>query len=196
MHYYYSIQEKTKGQPTEAFGIYGNMNSGFGAVSVGIYGNQRQGLNFITLDKSQLHELFGMAESEDVWKFKQQLLEEILRLSRDPGYVLNEQHRKGFEKLGLVVDGKLNVPILCAADEKKLSEIAGLITNELVRLLEKHRPEIERNYRKSGYAQELTFEEYAIWWYHFFYTAVTENLIAKGSIERPTNGIFTYLVSR
>ena len=195
MHYYYSIQEKVKGDPTEAFGIYGNMNSGYGSASVSVYGNERQGLNFITIEKPQLKEWFGMDDSEDIWKFKQKLVEEVLRLSTNTNAVLSEQHKKGFEKLGFIENGKLSVPIFLKGDEKRLSEIAGLITDELIRLLEKRRRELEKGYRKSAYSQEVSFEEYGIWWYHFFYTDITENLIAKGYITRPATGVFTYLNS-
>ena len=67
----------------------------------------------------------------------------------------------------------------------KLSEIAGLITDELVALLEMHRGKLIRSYRRGGYAREVTFEEYAIWWYHFFYTGITDNLVLKGYITKP-----------
>ena len=196
MHYYYSIQEKVKGAPTEAFGIYGNMNSGYGSASVSLYGNQRQGLNFITIEKPQLKEWFGIDDSEDAWKFKQKLVEEVLRLSSNANAALSEQHKQGFEKLGFIENGKLSVPIFHKGDQKKLAEIAGLITDELIRLLEKHRSELEKSYRESAYSQEVSFEEYGIWWYHFFYTDVTENLIAKGYITRPATGVFTYLNSQ
>ena len=195
MPYYYSIQEKVKGDPTEAFGIYGNMNSGYGSASVSVYGNERQGLNFITIEKPQLKEWFGMDDSEDIWKFKQKLVEEVLRLSININDAVSEQHEKGFEKLGFIENGKLSVPIFLKGDEKRLSEIAGLITDELIRLLEKRRRELEKGYRKSAYSQEVSFEEYGIWWYHFFYTDITENLIAKGYITRPATGVFTYLNS-
>ncbi len=196
MHYYYSIQEKVKGDPTEAFGIYGNMNSGYGSASVSLYGNQRQGLNFITIEKPQLKEWFGMDDSEDVWRFKQKLVEEFLRLSSNADDALSEQHKKGFEKLDFIENGKLAVPIFHKGDQMKLAEIAGLITDELIRLLEKHRSELEKSYRESAYSQEVSFEEYGIWWYHFFYTGVTEKLIAKRYITRPATGVFTYLNSQ
>lgn len=196
MRYYYSIQEKVKAAPTEAFGIYGNMSSGFGSASVSLYGNQRQGLNFITIEKPQLKEWFGMDDSEDPREFKQKLVEEILRLSSNSHEALSEPHKKGFEKLELIENGKLIVPVFYEGDDRKLSEMAGLIADELVRLLEKHRSGLERSYRESAYAQEVSFEEYSIWWYHFFYTAVTESLIAKGYITKPPTGAFTYINSK
>jgi len=196
MHYYYSIQGKMKGQPTEAFGIYGNMNSGYGHVSVSVYGNQRQGINFITLGKLQLKEWFGMDDSADTDKFKQALLEEILHPSNQSNDAPDEKHKKGFEKLGFIESGEVAVPILSADDNKKLSEIANLITDELIQMLERHRDRLEKSYRASLYSQEITFEEYSIWWYHFFYTGVTEDLIGKGYITRPAAGVFTYLNSR
>ena len=196
MHYYYSIQEKRPGDPIEAFGIYGNMNSGFGSASVGIYGNQRQGLNFITIDKPQLIDWFGMGTEEDPWKFKQKLVDALIRISGHTDAALSARELKGFEKLGFVDNGKLRIPILHENDQRQLSEIAGLITNDLVALLEKQRDKLIRSYRRSSYAHEVTFQEYAIWWYHFFYTGVTDVLINQGFITKPASGVFTYLNSQ
>ena len=47
------------------------------------------------------------------------------------------------------------------------------------------------NFQKSIYRDEISFEEYAIWWYHFYYSKVTDILIDEGHITRPQNGVFT-----
>ena len=137
-----------------------------------------------------------MDDSEDIWKFKQKLVEEVLRLSSNTTDASSEQHKKGLEKLDFIENGKPSVPILHKGDEEKLSEIAGLITDERIMLLERHRSELEKSYRESAYSQEGSFEGYGIWWYHFFYTNVTENLIAKGYITKPATGVLTYLNSQ
>ncbi len=35
-----------------------------------------------------------------------------------------------------------------------------------------------------------------MWWYHLFYTDVTDQLIAEGYIAKPESGITTYLIAR
>jgi hypothetical protein len=136
-----------------------------------------------------------MDDTEDIGKFKQRLLEEMLGLSLHPNDVVNEQHRKGFTELGFIEDGKFGVPIVHEADQTNLAEIAGLITDDLIRLLEKHRGKLLKSYQASSYRDEVSFEEYAIWWYHFFYTGVTDILVEKGNITKPTTGVFTYITS-
>ncbi len=197
MHYYFSIQQKAKDQADEAFGIYGNSYQNYGDVLVGLYGNQRQqGINFLTLSKPQLKEWFEMKESENTEEFKQQLLKEFLSFSKNSAYELNDQYRQGFERLGFIENGKLSLPILREEDEKKLSEMAGLITEELTELLERHRNKLKRSYLESTYSQEVSFEEYSIWWYHFFYTNVTDKLVTEGYITKPTTGVFTYVMDK
>jgi len=70
-------------------------------------------------------------------------------------------------------------PVLTPTDERALSELAGSIRPELLALLERNRTKLRKEYASSPYAQEVSFEEYFIWWYHVFYTAVTDRLIAE-----------------
>ena len=49
-------------------------------------------------------------------------------------------------------------------------------------------------YMNSRYAEEITFEEYLIWWYHFLYSEVTNQPERKGIISIPRTGITTYAV--
>lgn len=196
MNYYYSIQQKNRGEPTEAFGIYGNMYRSYGTVLVGLYGNQRQGINFINLTSTQLKDWFGMQETETSEAFKQRLLEELLRFSKDSQYKLSQQHESRFERIGFVQNRKLVIPVLNPADQEKISEIAGLISDELMELLSAYKGKLKRSYQSSVYKDEISFEEYAIWWYHFYYTKVTDILIDKGHISKPLTGVFTYLLYR
>ncbi|WP_302847319.1 hypothetical protein [Sphingomonas sp. OK281] len=41
----------------------------------------------------------------------------------------------------------------------------------------------------------MSFPEYFIWWYHVFYTDVTNELAHRGMIVMPRNGTLTYLVT-
>jgi len=72
--------------------------------------------------------------------------------------------------------------------------MASLVTNDLVALLERYRPAVRQAYEESPYSREVTFEEYFMWWYHLFYTDVTDRLIAEGYIVDPESGITTYLI--
>ena len=194
MRYYYSIQEKDKQQATEAFGIYGNMYRGYGPITVAIYGNRRMGINFINLSKDQFQEWFGMPATEDVTTFKQEVLKALLKFSQDNAFSLDEQTRNGFERLGFISGGSLSIPALNNEDQQKLSALAQLVTDDLVALLQLYTDRIKSDYQQSVYASEISFEEYAIWWYHVYYTRVTDVLVEQGHITKPSSGIFTYLL--
>lgn len=193
--YYYSIQQKEAGRATEAFGIYGNQFRGYGSVSVGLYGNRRQQPNLINLTAPQLKEWFGM-EAGEAETLKRNLLTEILSLSKNPQYELNAGQRTGFEKLGWLRNGKLIVPVLNVEDERKLSGLANAVADELVRSLDSHRDNLQQKYKNSACAREISFEEFCIWWYHFFYSEVTDDLAAKDYVKIPDAGNFTYFIEQ
>ena len=190
--YYFSLQERDPGDPEEAFGIYGNEYRGFGPFTVGVYGNRRSGnpLNFATLDEDDLVRLFGDGP-DGVDAFKQ----ELLTLLAGPEREMTPTRRAGFEAIGWMEDGRVVVPLLRPDDHAVLEEIAGLVTDRLVGLLERHRPELERHWRDSPYGEETTFEEYLIWWYHLYYTAVTDRLARSGLLAIPASGITSYVLT-
>lgn len=202
MNYYFSFQEKRNNDKREAFNIYGNTSRMYGsilsifigkAMYFGLYGNERDGINFNTLTKKQLQEWFGPEETENIKSFKKKLLRKLLKLSNNPNYKIKDTYKQGFNKIDMMEGNILTIPIFSFSDNKKLNKIANFITNNLIDLFEKNRDILEKNYKKSSYCNEITFEEYFIWWYHIFYTEVTENFISKGHIKRPATGVFPYI---
>jgi hypothetical protein len=47
-------------------------------------------------------------------------------------------------------------------------------------------------YEKSGYSDEIAFEEFFIWWYHFIYTSATDILAKRNLLIIPVDGNFYY----
>lgn len=47
-------------------------------------------------------------------------------------------------------------------------------------------------YASTGYSDEITFEEFFIWWYHFIYSEATDILAKKKSLVIPGDGNFYY----
>ncbi len=203
MNYYLSFQEKRNNDKREAFNIYGNSSRMYGsilsivigkAMNFGIYGNERNGVNFNTLTKKQLQEWFGMKETESINPFKKKLLRELLKLSNNPDYKIRDTYKQGFNKIDMMEGDILTIPVFNLRDNKKLNKIANLITDNLIELFERNRNILVKNYQNSSYYNEITFEEYFIWWYHIFYTEITENLISKKHIKRPSTGVFPYII--
>jgi hypothetical protein len=64
---------------------------------------------------------------------------------------------------------------------------------ELISILEKNRSYSMKVFKDSGYSNQIRFEEFFIWWYHFIYTESTNILARKGIIKLPASGNFIYL---
>ena len=62
----------------------------------------------------------------------------------------------------------------------------------LLKILEENRDYSISVFRKTGYADQIRFEEFFIWWYHFIYTEATNILAGKNLIRIPDGGNFYY----
>jgi len=125
---------------------------------------------------------------------RRELADDILRLWQDPKAEVPEPRKAGLRSLGLIAgDDRVIAPVLSKGDDERLSEIAAAFRPALLQILEAARPSIHAVYGASPYfAEGVAFEEYAIWWYHAFYTAVTDRLIARGSVTTPKRATLTY----
>ncbi|MBL3658293.1 hypothetical protein [Fulvivirga sediminis] len=52
---------------------------------------------------------------------------------------------------------------------------------------------ILKRYEKTGYQEEITFEEFFIWCYHFIYTKATDVMGERKMLEAPEKGNFEYI---
>jgi hypothetical protein len=95
---------------------------------------------------------------------------------------------------GFVREGKPQVAVVTQSEYAKLPEIANSFAEELLRLLNADRPKIFKAYQSSRYARAVSFQEFALWWYHFFDAAVVDRLIKDGLIAVPAVGYATLIV--
>lgn len=75
-----------------------------------------------------------------------------------------------------------------------LNEIANTISKDLILLCKENEKPLKEYFASSRYAKEITYEEFFIWWYHFFYTQITEELIKQGIISISTQENQTYII--
>lgn len=94
----------------------------------------------------------------------------------------------------MFLDSILNsAPKISHSDFKKFDSIANYFKPKLIKILARNRNYINNVYEKTGYAKEISFEEFFIWWYHFIYTEVTNMLAEKGIVKIPAEGNFYYI---
>ncbi len=99
-----------------------------------------------------------------------------------------------FQRLGFVQEGKPAIAVVSQSAYAKLPDITNSFTSELLRLLNGDRPKIVAAYQASPYAGAVSFQEFALWWYHFFDAAVMNRLIKDGVITVPPAGYATMIV--
>lgn len=77
-------------------------------------------------------------------------------------------------------------------DDRILTKMAQDFLPELLNILEKNRQYAENVYRETGYSEEISFEEFFLWWYHFIYTQATNEMHKRGLLIIPPDGNFDY----
>ncbi|WP_144655832.1 hypothetical protein [Bacillus tropicus] len=187
--YYYAIQEQEL-TDIEAFGMYGNTYLDLGEVQIGLYGNSRYStLNLITADNETFEEYFQNTNTDINYK-KKQLVKGFVAADGQIDLHLNIV----YEKLGLYQNSQPVIPVFRTTDLSILNEIANTISKDLVLLFNENDKSLKEYFASSRYSKEITYEEFFIWWYHFFYTKVTEELIKQGVIITSTQKNQTYII--
>jgi hypothetical protein len=195
--YYLMAFEKPATQQSEPFGLYGNTGTQWGDVEIGLYGNDRftPGRTLLSVADDQFAEFFGLDPHADLKRTQAELARRIVDASRGNGMLTGPELR-ALSKLGLVRNGKPEILVLDKSDYQALDRIAATVTGDLVALLERNRSHLMESYSSSPYAEETSFNEYFMGWYHFFYTAVTDTLKDQRAIDIPPNGATTYFVAQ
>jgi len=187
--YYLAFLEWSTGAIADALGIYGNHSAG----PISVYGNRRyRGAPTIA---TATPGLFGLPAGTSEAARNKILADDLVRRRRDHRAPIAVRHETGLRSLGIIADnGQVVVPILSDEDGRGLSQIAAIVAPGILRVLEEHRPALTNQYAVSPWAKEkVSFEEFAIWWYHVFYTAVTNRLIAEGAIKLPALRLANYI---
>ena len=193
--YYYTILEKPATLAAEPFGLYGNTGSQWGSVEIGLYGNDRfSGHTLLSIREADFNRTFDFEKDFNTTEARRQLADRLVEAVKRGPSSLTPFQQESLSRLGLIKGDKLAVILLRDADYKALDHVASLITKDLVTFLDRTRARVRQTYEKSSYAEETSFNEYLMCWYHFFYAAVTNRLRDKGAISIPPNGNVTYLV--
>lgn len=99
----------------------------------------------------------------------------------------------GNNRIGLTL--KPNENIISKYDNQILNEIAENFKPKLIKILNDNSQYIEKVYKETGYQNEITFDEFFIWWYHFIYTKATDMMNENGILSVPENGNFKYVIN-
>jgi len=86
-----------------------------------------------------------------------------------------------------------NAPLVSAGDDMIFQEMADAYRPTLLSILNKNRDYMNDVYHSTGYAGEISFEEFFIWWYHLIYTDATNLLALNGDLIIPEDGNAFYI---
>ena len=82
------------------------------------------------------------------------------------------------------------------SDQKKLEELALIITQDLLNYLERNRPLFVKLYLNSVYKDQTSFREWFMWFYQFMITKTTNTLIEKRFIKKPSSDSTFYVLMK
>ncbi len=78
------------------------------------------------------------------------------------------------------------------SDDRVLIKMAQDFSPHLLTILEGNREYAKKVYQETGYSQEISFEEFFLWWYHFIYTQATDEMKNRNLLTIPSDGNFDY----
>lgn len=78
------------------------------------------------------------------------------------------------------------------ADNKIFEDMAKLYLPTLIKTLNDYKAYSLNVYEQLGYKNEIAYEEFYIWWYHFIYTKATDKLHKRKALIIPKSGNFEY----
>lgn len=97
---------------------------------------------------------------------------------------------------GLLKNKNSTVPELNVADQKKLNDLAAIISPDLINYLEKNRTLFVKLYLNSIYKDQTTFREWFAWFYQFIITQTNKTLIEKGFIKYPPSQYTEFILTK
>ena len=107
--------------------------------------------------------------------------------------IVNSKIKKSKSYLDSLVN---NAPKVTNVEMELFDKLASDFKPKLIKILVENKNYINSIYNKTGYADEISFEEFFIWWYHFIYTDVTNILGEHNELRIPQNGNFYCLIMK
>ncbi len=192
-NYYLSIQEKSPSSSTEAFGIYGNSTGTYGRYILGVYGNKRTEHTNFNRMREKLFADNKLIDDATLRERRRQLVQALGAWWF--GEEIAEDHRRVLQRLGFIDEsGTIMIPVITTANYPTFNTLVTGFTPTLVRILRNHLPRLNDRYAESPFAEAVSFEEYFMWWFHLYYSAVTDALVGLGAVHLPPQGVSTYLM--
>ncbi len=107
--------------------------------------------------------------------------------------IVNSKIKKDKSYLDSLVN---NAPKITNVEMEFFEQLASDFKPKLLNILTDNKRYIHSIYKKTGYENEISFEEFFIWWYHFIYTDITNILAKHNELQIPQDGNFYCLIMK
>lgn len=140
--------------------------------------------NIPTFPTSELNKSFGKDPQVGDSVFQIKLINELIKLWRSHNYKPEKRIEEGFEKYGLVKNGKTLVPVLSKNEKIQLYKIAEVIKPDLISYFENRQTLFVKKYLESQFRDETSYKEWMAWIYKMITAKSIDKLIEKGIIKQ------------
>lgn len=171
-----------------------NRHEDYSEYNLCAFGNISGRENYYDIKREQLIQDFGMGESSNEKAFKKKIIDDLIKFMSGELKAANKNLTFPLNKYGLLKNGELILPVISKRENEILTQIALLVSYELINYLDSKRPIFVKKYLSSLYKDEVSFREWTFWIYKFIAAEAANNLSAKGYIKRPSRELFYYLI--
>lgn len=171
-----------------------NRHEDYSEYNLCAFGNISGRENYYDIKREQLIRDFGMGESSNEKAFKKKIIDDLIKFMSGELKAANKNLTFPLNKYGLLKNGELILPVISKRENEILTQIALLVSYELINYLDSKRPIFVKKYLSSLYKDEVSFREWTFWIYKFIAAEAANNLSAKGYIKRPSRELFYYLI--
>lgn len=192
--YYCAAFERDDASGTEPFGIWGNASRSTPGWRIGVYGNDRRRPGLHNVSGTALALSVGLDTAAIARDRRLEVAIDSLAAMSHSG-TANAAYAKTARQLGFWQGGRSTLLVLPATASERFSKLAAALRPALVGFLKGTDSSLTDLQEQAGY-QSLESAEFRIWWYHFFYTALTRELVSRGIVPPDQASRVTYLIRR
>jgi hypothetical protein len=181
-HYYLLLME-TGNEENMNPKIFETRYYEYPSFTLGSFSSSAYERNIATYATSELVNDFGKSVTESDSIYQITLLNELVKMNRNDGYLPPKNIVSGFERNGVIVKGKSTVPVISKIDQQKIAELGALIEPDIINYFENRQTLFVKWYLNSQYREETSYKEWMIWVYKMIAAKTIDVLIEKSYIK-------------
>lgn len=150
----------------------------------------------VTFATSELIKNFGKDPTVSDSVFQIALINEMVKLNKNPNYKIQQNILNGFEVSGLVLNSKPTVAFVSKADQGKLNNLTSVIESDIVRFFEERQTLFVKHYLNSPYREETSYKEWMMWLYKLITAKTIDVLIQRSIIKEPVGRTASFIFEK